>query len=170
VLLTRLSCFAVIEHATRRIHILGVTAHPTADRVTQQAHNLLIDPGDHATQFTFLIRDRDSTFTSMFDATFASEGIHIIKAPIRAPHANAIMKRGIGSLRREILDRMLTLNTRHLRQALAEYEHHFTTHRPHRFLTQAAPLRALPQPDTTDIKIIRRDRLSGAIHEYMQVA
>jgi putative transposase len=170
VLLTRLSCFAVVEHLNRRIHILGVTAHPTADWVCQQARNLIMDLGDHAAQFTFLIRDRDSKYTSMFDTIFASEGIQIIKTPIRAPRANAIMERWIGSLRRELLDRMLILNARHLRRVLAEYEHHFTTHRPHRSLGQAAPLRALPQLDTTDTKIIRRDRLGGAIHEYMQVA
>jgi hypothetical protein len=170
VLLTRLYCFAVVEHATRRVHILGVTAHPTADWVAQQARNLVMDLDDLVAQFKFLIRDRDSKFTSMFDAVFASEGVQIIKTPIRAPRANAIMERWIGSLRRELLDRMLILNARHLRQVLAEYENHFNTHRPHRSLGQAAPLRALPPPDTTDISVIRRDRLGGAIHEYTQVA
>ncbi len=170
VLLTRLSCFAVIEHANRRVHILDITAQPTADWATQQARNLLRDLGDHGAQFTFLIRDQDSKFTTMFDAVFASEGIQIIKTPIRAPHANAIMKRWIGSLCRELLDRILILNARHLRHVLTEYQHHFTTHRPHRSLDHTAPLRALPHPDTTDNKIIRRDRLGGAIHEYMQVA
>jgi putative transposase len=123
----------------------------------------------HVAQFKFLIRDRDAKFTSMFDAVFASEGIKIIKSPIRAPRANAIMERWIGSLRRELLDRMLILNTRHLRRVLAEYEDHFNTRRP-RALDQAAPLRALPQPHTTDTKIIWSDRLGGVIHEYMQVA
>jgi putative transposase len=170
VLLTRLYCFAVIEHANRRIHILGVTAHPTAEWVSQQAHTLLMDLGDHVAQFKFLICDRDSKFTSMFNAVFASEGIQIIKTPIRAPRANAIMERWIGSLRRELLDRMLILNTWHLRRVLTEYENHFNIHRPHRSLDQAAPLRPLPQPETADIKIIRRDRLGGAIHEYLQVA
>src|SRR3954467_5937703 len=81
-------------------------------------------------QFKFLVRDRDSKFTSMFDAVFVSEGIQITKTPIRAPQANAIMERWIGSLRRELLDRMLILNARHLRRVLAEYENHFNTHRP----------------------------------------
>jgi putative transposase len=170
VLLTRLYCFPVVEHANRRVHILGVTAHPTADWVCQQARTLLMDLGDRVQQFTFLIRDRDATVTSTFDAVFASEGIQIIKTPTRAPRATSIRERWIGSLRREVLDRMLILNARHLRRVLAEYEHHFTTHRPHRSLGQAAPLRALPPLDTTDTKIIRRDRLGGAIHEYMQVA
>jgi hypothetical protein len=105
-----------------------------------------MDLGDHVAQFKFLVRDRDSKFTSMFDAVFVSEGTQIIKTPIRAPRANAIMERWIGSLRRELLDRMLILNARHLRRVLAEYEHHFNTHRPHRSLGQASPLRAPPSP------------------------
>lgn len=95
VLLTRLSYVAVVEHATRRRHILGVTAHPTADWVAQQARTLLKDLSDHVAQSTFLIRDRDSNFTCMFDAVFTGEGIQIIKTPIRAPRANAIMERWI---------------------------------------------------------------------------
>jgi putative transposase len=98
----QLYCFAVVEH--RRVHILGITAHPTADWATQQVRNLLIDLGDHVAQFKFLIRDRDAKFTSMFDAVFASKDIKVVKAPIRAPRANAIMERWIGSLRREFLD------------------------------------------------------------------
>src|SRR5262249_52453894 len=85
VLLTRSRCFAVVEHVNRRVRILPVTAHPTADWVAQHARNLLMDLGDQVSQFTFLIRERDSKFTSMFDAVFASEGIQIIKTPIRAP-------------------------------------------------------------------------------------
>jgi putative transposase len=170
VLLTRLSCLAVIEHATRRVHILGVTAPPTADWVAQHARTLLRDLGDRVEQFRFVIRDRDSTFTSMIEAVFASEGIRIITTPIRAPRANAIMKRWIGSLRRELLDRILILNARYLCRVLAEYNDHFTSHRSHRSLAQAAPLRALPQPDTTNTKTVRRDRIGGAIHESMQVA
>jgi putative transposase len=97
-------------------------------------------------------------------------GIQVIKTPIQAPRANAIMERWVGSCRRELLDRVLILNASHLRQVLAEYETHFNTHRPHRSLAHAAPLRPLNDPETGDIKVIKRDRLGGVIHEYTQVA
>src|SRR5256885_10392397 len=105
-----------------------------------------MDLGDRVTQFRFLVRDRDSKFTSVFDAVFASEGIGIRRTPVRAPQANAIAERWIGTLRRELLDRMLILNRRHLMAVLAEYADHFNHHRPHRALNQAAPLRSLPPP------------------------
>ena len=156
--------------ATRPGHAAWPKPHPTADWVAQQARNLIMDLGDRAAQFRFLIRNRDSKFTSMFDAVFASEAIQIIKTPIQAPRANAIMERWVGSCRRELLDRVLILNARHLRHVLAAYEAHYNTHRPHRSLSNAAPLRPLDDSETGDIKVIRRDRLGGVIHEYTQVA
>jgi transposase InsO family protein len=83
---------------------------------------------------------------------------------------NAIMERWVGSVRREVLDRTLILNARHLRKVLAEYETHFNQHRPHQTLNQACPLRALPQPADTETKVIRRDRLGGLLHEYQRAA
>ena len=145
-LLHRLYVLFVVEHAPRRVHLLGVTTDPSGAWVAQQARNFLIDLGDRATQFTLLIRDRDSKFTSVFDAIFASEGIHILRTPVRASRANAIAKRSIGTLRRELLDRMLTVNRRHLTAVLTEYAAHFNHHRPHRTLNQVAPLRSLPPP------------------------
>lgn len=102
--------------------------------------------GCRAAKFTFLIRDRDSKVTGMFDAVFASEAIRILHTPVRAPRANAIAERWIGTVRLELLDRMLILNRRHLEAVVAEYVGHFNDHRPHRALHQAAPLKALPPP------------------------
>ncbi|HEX5402609.1 MAG TPA: integrase core domain-containing protein [Pseudonocardiaceae bacterium] len=126
--------------------------------------------GERAASFKFVIRDRDAKFTSPFDVAFASEGMQVVKTPVQAPRANAIMERWIGSCRRELLDRMLILNAHHLRHVLAEYETHFNAHRPHRSLGQAAPLRPLTDYEAGDVDVVRRDRLGGVIHEYAQVA
>jgi transposase len=171
VLLHRLYVLFVVEHATRRVHLLGITANPTGAWVAQQARNLLMDLDDRLAGFAFLIRDRDSKFTGVFDAVFASEGIRILRTPVRAPRANAIAERWIGTVRREILDRMLIVNRRHLETVLAEYVAHCNDHRPHRALQHAAPLRPLPPPSSQpDLHIRRHDRLGGLIHEYTQVA
>jgi transposase InsO family protein len=101
---------------------------------------------------------------------FHTEGIRIVRTAAQAPRMNAIMERWVGSVRREILDRILIVNAAHLRKVLTEYEDYFNAHRPHRALNQASPLRPLPDPIDADIKVIRRDRLGGLIHEYAQVA
>jgi putative transposase len=168
--LTRLYCFAVVEHATRRIHILGVTANPTGIWVTQQARNLMLEPGERTASFRFLIRDRDCKFTAMFDEVFQTEGLRVLLTAAQAPRMNAIMERWIGNARREILDRILIMNAAHLRTVLAEYQTHFNEHRPHRALNQVRPLRALPDPTDSDIKVGRLDRLGGLLHEYARVA
>jgi putative transposase len=127
----------------------------------------MLDLGDRVGDFRFLIRDRDSKFTALFDEVFKTEGIRFVLTAPQAPRMNAIMERWVGSVRRELLDRILIVSERHLRKVLAEYEAHFNSHRPHRALDQASPLRALPD---ADIKIIRRYRLGGLLHEYAQVA
>jgi transposase InsO family protein len=170
-LLQRLYVLFVVEHASRRVHLLGVTAHPSGAWVAQQARNLLMDLGDRAAEFRFLVRDRDSKFTSVFDAVFASEGMRILRTPVRAPRANGIAERWIGTVRRELLDRILIINRRHLTAVLAEYVAHFNDHRPHRALGQAAPLNSLPPAASpSQCHLRRRDRLDGLIHEYAQVA
>src|SRR5436190_24044532 len=103
---------------TRHTHVLGVTAHPSGAWVAQQARNFLMDLGDRAAEFRFVIRDRDSKFTGMFDAVFASEGMRILRTPVRAPRANGIDERWIGTARRELLDRIQIINRRHLMAAL----------------------------------------------------
>ena len=169
--LHRLYAFFVIEHATRRVHILGVTAHPTGAWLTQQARNLTMNLDDAGQRFRFLIRDRDAKFTAAFDAVFTALNITIIKSPVRAPRANAIAERFVGTIRRELLDRILIIDQRHAARVLSQYEGHYNDHRPHRSLGQAAPLRPLPRRATTEIhNVRRRDRLGGLLHEYQQVA
>jgi putative transposase len=169
--LHRLYAFFVIEHANRRVHVLGVTAHPTGEWLTQQARNLFMDLDDAGRRFRFLIRDRDAKLTAAFDAVFTGIDVRIIKTPVRAPRANAVAERFVGTIRRELLDHLLIIKQRHAAAALQQYARHYNDHRPHRALDQAAPLRPLPDRTTTEIHTVRRyDRLDGLIHEYQQVA
>ena len=171
VFLRRLYVLFFIEHGTRRVHLAGITACPTGEWVAQQARNLLMDLGDHADGVKFLIQDRDAKFTAAFDAVFAAASTRIIKTPVRAPRANAIADRWVGSARRECLDRMLITGERHLRLVLDEYIDHYNASRPHRALQQKPPAgRAHPPAEVTGIRVLRRDRLGGLIHEYSQVA
>jgi putative transposase len=161
---------AVIEHATRRIRILGVTAHPNQAWVTQIARNLLTDLDEHSASVRFLLRDRDTKFTTAFDAVFSAAGIEVLRSPVRAPRANAIMERWIGSCRRKLTDRTLRWNQRPLLQVLREYEVHYNAHRPHRSLGQAAPLKPLPAAvavaDIAAVRVRRAERAGGVIAEY----
>jgi putative transposase len=167
----RLYILVVIEHGRRRVHLAGITAHPTGAWVTQQqARNLLMDLDDHAEQFRFLIRDRDGKFTAALNAVFAGADIGIIRTPVRAPRANAIAERFIGTLRRECLDHVLITGPRHLAVVLREYVAHNNTHRPHRSLRQHPPVGHTPRRPGATVRPLRRDRLGGLVHEYVQVA
>ena len=169
--LRRLYVFFVIEHDTRRVRILGATAHPSGAWLTQQARNLAMDLDDAGRRFRFLIRDRDAKFTAAFDAVFTAMDIRIIRTPVQAPRANAIAERFVGTVRRELLDRLLIINQRHAAVVLEQYADHYNSHRPHRTLGQAAPLRPLTQRTTSAANTVRRrDRLGGLLHEYQQVA
>jgi putative transposase len=174
VLLRRLYVLFFIDHDTRRVHLAGVTANPVAGWVTQQARNLCYDLAERTTPIKFLIRDRDTKFTTSFDAVLGAEGIRIIKTPIRAPRTNAIAERFVGTIRREFLDRFLILGRRHLEIVLAEYLDHYNGHRPHRSLDQRCPSLVheatvpITNPDPACIR--RTDVLAGLIHEYRLTA
>jgi putative transposase len=168
---TQAYVLAVIEHATKRIRILGVTLHPTGEWTAQQARNLVMDLGEEAHRVKFMIRDRGSNFTTAFDAALADAGIRTVLCNVRTPLMNAIAERWIGGCRRELLDRTLIWNQNHLRQILRQYETHHNQHRPHRSLDAAAPLKPLPQPVVLEqYRVRRRTRVSGTIHEYRLVA
>jgi putative transposase len=169
--LRRLYVLFFIEHGARRVHLAGITVHPTGEWVTQQARNLLMNLEDHADGFKFLIRDRDAKFTAAFDTVFTAVGVRIIRTPVRAPRANAIAERWIASARRECLDRLLITGEQHLRLVLNEYADHYNVHRPHRTLQQNPPAgRPHPPAPAANVRVLRRDRLSGLIREYAQVA
>jgi len=171
VLLQRLYVFFVMEIESRAVHVLGVTAHPTRAWTAQQARNLLVDLGERVSRFKFLIRDRDSKFTTAFDDVFAGNGTQVIKTPVRSPRANSIMERWVQTCRHELLDRTLVWNQRHLLHVLREFECFYNEHRPHRTLRAAAPLSPPPEPMTDSerlahLDVRRRDRLGGILHQY----
>jgi hypothetical protein len=164
-----------IEHVTRRIRILGATAHPTAAWTTQMARNLAVDLHDANATVSYIIHDRDSKFTTAFDTVFADSSITTVMTGIRVPRINAIMEHWIRTCRAELLDRTLIWNQVHLLHALRDYEAFYNEHRPHRVLNAAAPLRPLPPPITEPdqlhyLNIRRRDRLNGVLHEYQHAA
>ena len=162
----------MIEHGTRRVRVLGATEHPVQAWVVQQARNLLLDLEDAGTRVKFVLHDRDASFTAAFDAVFRAAGVRVIRSAVQVPRMNSVMERWIGSCRRELLDRTLVWNQRHLMIVLREYEDFYNTHRPHRTLKQAAPLHPLPGSvtDLDDLRVQRRDRAGGVIHEYRLVA
>jgi putative transposase len=170
VFLKRLYVFFAMEIQTRCVHILGVTAYPTGSWTTQQARNLLLDLGERAAQFRFLIRDRDSKFTVAFDQVLAGNGSGIIKTPVRSPRANSFAERYAGTLRRECLDHLLIYGEQHLRQVLAEYARHYNEHRPHQAREQRPPLHKPGQPIDMTSRIRRTHVVYGLISEYRRAA
>ncbi|MFI9552775.1 integrase core domain-containing protein [Nonomuraea endophytica] len=135
---------AVIEHATRRVRVLGTTAHPSANWVIQAIKNLVMDMNDAGCRARYLLRDRDGKFPALMDEVLAEAGINSVLTGIRMQRMNFIMERWVQSCRHELLDRCVIWNEHHLRHALREYEHFYNQHRAHQALNQAAPLRTVP--------------------------
>ncbi|WP_261566358.1 integrase core domain-containing protein [Frankia gtarii] len=170
VTLQRLYCFFVLEVDTRYVHVLGVTAHPDGPWTTQQIRNLVMDLGDRAVDFRFLVRDRAGQFTASFDTVLADAGITTLKTPPRTPRANAYAERFIRTVRTEATDRMMIFGERHPRTVLTEYTAHYNGRRPHRSRDLQPPRPDHPVADLTHERIKRRPILRGLINEYERTA
>ena len=178
VTLQRLYCLFVMEVGSRYVHIPGMTANPDGPWTTQQIRNLLMDLGERAADFRFLVRDRAGQFRASFDAVLADAGIEAVKIPPRSPRANAYAERFVLTARTEVTDRILIFSERHLRSVMAEYTRHYNGRRPHRALQLQPPrpdhavARSLPGTSQTPARPrrppqrIRADRLKEPGHGY----
>lgn len=162
-----------MDLATRRVRLGGVMANPDSAWVTQQARNIAMDLQEEGRAVKFLIHDRAAKFSGPFDEVFLTEGLRVIRAPIKAPNANAFCERWVGTARAECLDWTLILGRRHLERVLRTYVSHYNQARPHRGLDLLTPEGDRPPPpeiDSTVPGICRRDILGGLIHEYRVAA
>jgi transposase InsO family protein len=170
VTLQRLYCLFVMEIGSRYVHILGVTANPDGPWTTQQIRNLLMDLGERAADFRFLIRDRAGQFAASFDAVLTDVGIEAVKIPPRSPRANAYAERFVLTARTEATDRMLIFSERHLRIVMAQYVRHYNGRRPHRALQLQPPRPSHPVADLSQEQVKRRPVLGGLLNEYERAA
>ena len=152
------------------MHFLGVTANPDGPWTVQQIRNLLMDLGDRADGFRFLVRDRAGQFTASFDAVLADSGIEVVKIPPRSPRANSYAERFVLTARTEVTDRTLIFGQRHRRTILAEYEAHYNGRRPHRSRQLRPPRPDHPAANLSRKRILRRPVLGGLINEYERAA
>jgi putative transposase len=161
-----------IELHTRRVHVAGITANPDSAWVSQQARNLAFSFEDRSSRVRFLLRDRDAKYSGPFDEVLRTEGIDVIRTPIRAPRANAFAERWVRTVRNECLDWTLVRGRRHLERVVRAYAAHYNGHRPHRGLHLEAPERSdgPRRPENRGARLVRRDVLGGLIHEYEDAA
>lgn len=168
--LQRIYVLFFISLATRRIEYVACTANPDGAWTAQQARSLMMQLGE-GQPFRLLIHDRDSKFGGGFHEIFRSEGVRVIRTPVRAPNANAYAERWVRTVRGDCLDHLLIVGRHHLERILAVYVRHYNEHRPHRGLQLAPPDRSAPVPlSALPIQTCRRDRLGGLIHEYEAAA
>jgi len=168
VLLRRYYVLFVVEVHSRVVHLLGVTANPDGPWATQVVRNFVANIAERGQAFKFLIRDRDTKFTTSFDAVLASAGIKVVRAPVQAPVANAFAERWVRTARDDCLDHLLVFSRRQLESALGKYVRHYNRARPHRGLDLAVPE---PCPGPSHSGTVRRhDVLGGIIHEYGRAA
>jgi putative transposase len=157
-----------VELGSRRVHLAGVTANPDSAWMRQQARNLAI--AERLENVRFVVHDRDTKFSGPFDELLRSEGVRVIKTPVRAPRANAVAERWVRTVRNECLDHLLVFGRRHLEQILRGYVGHFNAERPHRSLELVPPAGAPRSRGSPPAEIRRRDVLGGMIHEYYAAA
>jgi transposase InsO family protein len=160
-----------IDITSREVYFGGITEHPTGAWTTQAARNLFLRHGDRLDGTRALVRDRGSQFVDSFDEIFRTEGLKILKTPVRTPVANTFAERWIGSIRRELLDRTIIWNRQQLERVVVDYIEHYNTHRPHRSLAQRPPLPSPnPEPDLPRLRIAKTTRCDGLTNEYRNAA
>jgi transposase InsO family protein len=159
-----------IHVPTRQVFFAGVTANPTRAWTTQAARNLFLRHADRLADSRALVRDRGSQFVDTFDEIFRTEGIKVLKTPVRTPVANTFAERWIGSIRRELLDRTIIWNRRQLERLVTAYIDHYNEHRPHRSLDQRPPLAAPFDADPPQLQVVKSTRCDGLINEYRHAA